>query len=310
MHNQKLQAKLSSMTFKPIESCELLSLTHLLDTSVLIGNLTHQKELESMTTIFGDTEALVKQLTKSISVAAADMRKAVKDDAKTVKKREQQLKKKEEEQAKESRNVQERQERLRLALLKMAVSFKLKLTELGFPEMSAIESQTAWIAGKTAKPAAFFTTPTLLNNSHGFTNMCKELVNDDDTSAAAKLQQTLARFLKTFPRNDECLRNGKVVCSLYANMGLDVVKSAFEDLVSDEDCVKSALPSYQALKGVQLYGSLKDAVHFGIEATCMGSLWYQVTGVTKFILTPASPSKRSKRVPRRSGRTSAMPFAA
>ena len=43
MHNQKLQAKLSSMTCKPIESCELLSLTHSLETSVLIGNLTDQK---------------------------------------------------------------------------------------------------------------------------------------------------------------------------------------------------------------------------------------------------------------------------
>jgi hypothetical protein len=143
-------------------------------------------------------------------------------------------------------------------------------------------------------PPMFFSAPALLKNSAGFSNIFAKQLDDKDLTPQGKLQHSLRRYSKAFPANDECLRRGKVVCPLLPAMGLDIVQAAFQELIQPTDCVKSQLPSYMSLTNqVQLYGSLKDAVHFGTEPSCLSSLWYQHAGVTKFILAPATTIQKS-----------------
>lgn len=285
-HDAKLKGAIERMTFKPVETSSMDSLTRMRDLADGVGSMTDMKAIEAVVARLSGNESLVKQLVKSIRIATSDFKKAVNDDLRDIKKKKAVVEKQKAADMQQKSAELERKERLRIASIKDGSSFKVKLTEIGHKAM-AVLSLSDWTGVRGEKGE--MSKPLLIMDPPRFAQVFSKTYDTKDTSADASLARSLMRFQTAFPRNEECLKSGKVVAPLFGPMGLDSALAGFAEIIPQKMRIHSALPSFQAISSqTQLFGSLKDAVHFGLEPNLMSTLYYQVGGVTKIIAAASS----------------------
>ena len=168
-----------------------------------------------------------------------------------------------------------------------ATVFKFNLGELGHSAVRRFQDTNAWKAGLAEDSQAFFRVPCILESAAALDFIRKDFASDD-RSHKAMLSRTLARWSGQFPRNSECIKEGRINAPLLEPMGLEAMVDVFQDLVPDKSRLQSTAPAFQACAGiVMLVGQLAQRVGFGLERFGMATLRAQISGHTKFIMVSA-----------------------
>jgi hypothetical protein len=293
--HEKLWAyNLSQLTYLPMESRDLLCCTKLEAVVDGVGAATCVEQVEEAAKLWADNLNLLQQLQKSVAVSISDLKKAIASDEKAALKAQSDAKKKAEETRQKLLEDQEMAERRRIATLKKSGAFKIKWGDIGHPKIQVYDSEGALQDALQGGPAEVVRGPFLLKTAAKFAEILKHKA--DDKSPEAVLKGTMERWEKSFPASSEAKKEDKVVAPLLAIMGLDLALEGFRSLKIQR--VESGLPSFNSMsEHVQLYGALKDSVHFGYEPTFLATLRAQVSGVCEvLIMTPVDVTKHTKEV--------------
>ena len=289
-HDGYLKKLLASIAFLPMESSDVNSSTNLEKVVDKVGVAIDITAVEAATELVNQTKVLIDQLIKAISIATADLRKAVNRDAADYKKKAEAEKRKRQEEEAQAQKDEEAAHQRKLMSMKVSGSFKLPLAEIGHPAMRVHADSASWLEAQKSDAATFFMEPSLLQKTTAFEKTIAGKFAQDEDTPEAKLSFALTRWSRAFPGSQEAQTTYKVVAPVLGSMGGEFCMKTLKDLLPCQ--ISSTHPGFTAMTGKSfLYGALKDSVIFGHEPNFMATLRVQTTGTAEVLAMSAEDAQ-------------------